>query len=122
MAVKQFRSYILKNRTKVIVPHSAIRSLFEQKELGERRGNWVTALQEYELEFKQDTIIKGQGLYKFLTKNHANEDHDWENEAKFNLIDVQRFGALSPTRISARKLELQEEKGTSIEVSFSSDN
>ena len=32
--VKQFRPYILKNRTKVIVPHPAMRSLFVQKELG----------------------------------------------------------------------------------------
>ena len=43
-AVKQFRPYILKNQTKVIVPNPAVRSLFIQKELGERRGNWVTAL------------------------------------------------------------------------------
>ena len=43
-AVKQFRPYILKNRTKVIVPYPAVRSLLIQKELGERRGNWVTAL------------------------------------------------------------------------------
>ena len=42
--VKQFRPYILKNRTKVIVPHPALRSLFVKKELGERRGNWVTTL------------------------------------------------------------------------------
>ena len=32
-AVKQFRPYILKNRTKVIVPHSAVRSLFELKNM-----------------------------------------------------------------------------------------
>ena len=37
--VKQFMPYILKNHTKLIVPHPAIRSLFVQKELGERRGN-----------------------------------------------------------------------------------
>ena len=43
-AVKKFRPYILKNHTKVIVPHPAVRSLFVQNELGERRGNWVTAL------------------------------------------------------------------------------
>ena len=42
---KQFRPYILKNRTKVIVPHMAVQTLFMQKELGERRGNWVTTLQ-----------------------------------------------------------------------------
>ena len=33
-AVKQFRPYILKNRTKVIVPYPAVRSLLVQKELG----------------------------------------------------------------------------------------
>ena len=38
-AVKQFMPYILKDRTKVIVPHPVVRSLFVQKELGERRGN-----------------------------------------------------------------------------------
>ena len=59
-AVKQFRPYILKNRTKVIIPHPAVRSLFVQKELGERRGNWVTALQEYDLEFKPASIVKGK--------------------------------------------------------------
>ena len=48
--VKQFSPYILKNRTKVIVPHSIVRTLFMQKELGERRGNWVTSLQEYYLD------------------------------------------------------------------------
>ena len=48
-AVKQFRPYILKNRTKVIVPHLTVRSLFIQKDLGERIGNWVTNLQEYDL-------------------------------------------------------------------------
>ena len=58
-ALKQFRPYILKNRTKVIVPHPAVRSLFVQNELGERRGNWVTSLQEYDLEFKLASIVKG---------------------------------------------------------------
>ena len=43
-AVKQFRPYIVKNQTKVIVPHPTVRSLFVQKELGDRRGNWVTTL------------------------------------------------------------------------------
>ena len=61
-AVEQFRPYILKNRNKVIVPHPAVRSLFVQKELGERRGNWVTTLQEYDLEFKPSSIVKGKGL------------------------------------------------------------
>ena len=48
----------------------------------------MTALQEYNLELKPTTIIKGQGLCKLLTESHTNEDHDWENEAELNLIDV----------------------------------
>jgi hypothetical protein len=40
-AVKHFRSYILKNHTKVIVPHPTVRSLFTQQDMGERRGNWM---------------------------------------------------------------------------------
>ena len=88
-AVKQFRPYILKNRTKVIVPHPAIRSLFVQKELGERRGNWVTALQEYDLEFNLASIVKGQGLCKLMTESKDNEDSkNWENKAKLHLMDV----------------------------------
>ena len=62
--------------------------LFLQKELGERRGNWVTALQEYELKFKPAIIIKGQGLCKLMADNKTDKDPDWENEDGVNLIDV----------------------------------
>ena len=72
-AVKQFRPYIFKNHTKVIVPHPAIRSPFVQKELGERRGNQVNTLQEYDLEFKPASIVKGQGLCKLMTEGKNNE-------------------------------------------------
>ena len=87
-AVKQFRPYILKNRTKVIVPHLVVRSLFVQKELGERKGNWVTTLQEYDLEFKPVTIVKGKGLYKFMIESQDNEDNDWKNEVELHMVDV----------------------------------
>ena len=86
--MKQFRPYILKNRTKVIVPYPVVRSLLVQRELGERRGNWVIALQEYDLEFKPTSIVKGQGLCKLMTKNGNNEEHAWEDEAELHLMDV----------------------------------
>ena len=73
--VKQFRPYILKNRAKVIVPHPAVRSLFIQKELGERIGNWVTALPEYDLEFKPTSIVKGQGLCKLMAEGKDNKEN-----------------------------------------------
>lgn len=31
---------------------------FVEKELGERRGNWINSLQEYDLEFKPTHTIK----------------------------------------------------------------
>ena len=42
--VKHFRSYLLKSRTKIIVPYPTVRNLLLQKELGEKWENWVTSL------------------------------------------------------------------------------
>ena len=86
--VKQFRPYILKNQTKVVVPHPAIQNLYVQKELGERRGNWVTTLHEYDLEFKPTTIIRGQGICKLMAESKNGEESDWENEAEVHMIDM----------------------------------
>ena len=86
--VKQFRLYILKNQRKVIVPHLAVRSLFVQKELRERRGNWVTDLQEYDLKFKPASIVKGQGLCKLMAEGKDNEENSQDNEAELHMVDV----------------------------------
>ena len=72
----------------MVVPHPAVQSLFMQKELGERRGNWVTALQEYNLEFKPASIIKGKGLCKLIAESKNGEENDWENEAEVHMIDI----------------------------------
>ena len=48
----------------------------------------MIALQEYDMDFKPATIIKGQGLYKLLAEGHNNDDCDWENEVELNFIDV----------------------------------
>ena len=56
-AVKHFRPYMLKSKTNVIVPFPAVRNLLVQKDLREKRANWVTALQEYDLEIKPSKIV-----------------------------------------------------------------
>ena len=48
-AVKHFCLYLLRSHTKIIVPHLAVRALLIQKEPGDRRGKWITTLQEYDL-------------------------------------------------------------------------
>eukprot|EP00253_Pinus_taeda_P005008 PITA_05008 len=65
-AVKHYRPFLLKAHTKVIVPFSAIRQLLIQRELGEKRANWVTTLQEYDLEIKPAKIVRGQGFCRLL--------------------------------------------------------
>jgi hypothetical protein len=65
-AVKHFWSYLLKSRTKVIVLYPAVKNLLVQKELGEKRANWVTSLQEYDLEITPAQIVRGQGLCKLV--------------------------------------------------------
>ena len=72
----------------MIVPYPSVRSLFVQKELGERSGNWVTALQEYDLEFKPASIVKGKGLCKLMAENGNIEEHAWEDETELHLMDV----------------------------------
>jgi hypothetical protein len=60
-----------------------------QKEVGDRRGNWVAALQEYDVELEPSKIIKGQGLCKLVTEgydhsvssDHESSEEGWENEA-----------------------------------------
>jgi hypothetical protein len=82
-AVKHFRSYILKNHTKVIVPHPTVKYLFSQQEMGEILGNWMVVIQEFDLDIKPTKIIKGQGLCKLVAEAQDlinAEDSDWENK------------------------------------------
>ena len=65
-AIKYFRPFLLKTHTKIIVPFPAVRNLLVQKDVGEKRANWVTALQEYDVEIKPASIVKGQGFCKML--------------------------------------------------------
>jgi len=65
-AIKHFRPFLLKAHTKVIVPFSAVRQLLVRRELGEKRANWVTTLEEYDLDIKPTKIVKGQGFCKLL--------------------------------------------------------
>jgi hypothetical protein len=78
-AVKHLWSYLLKSRTKVIVPYPAVKNLLVQKELGEKRANWVTSLQEYDIEITPAQIVRGQGLCKLVVDSAA--EHQEESDA-----------------------------------------
>ena len=65
-AIKYFRPFLLKAHTKVVVPFPAVRNLLIQKDVGEKRVNWITALQECDLEIKPANIVRGKGFCKML--------------------------------------------------------
>ena len=81
--VKHLHLYLLRSHTNIIVPHSMIISLLIQKELGDQRGNWLTTLQEYDLEIKPTKLVKGQGLCKLMVESfdlQKEEEERWDNE------------------------------------------
>jgi hypothetical protein len=50
--------------------------------MGERRGNWMAVVQEFDLDIKLAKLVKGQGLCKLVveSQDQVNEDFEWENE------------------------------------------
>eukprot|EP00253_Pinus_taeda_P002777 PITA_02777 len=65
-AIKHFRPFLLKTHTNIIVSFPVVKNLLVQKDVGEKRANWVTSLQEYDIEIKPANIVKGQGFYRML--------------------------------------------------------
>jgi hypothetical protein len=88
--VKHFRSYLLKSRMKIIVPYPTVRNLLVQKELGKKRANWVTSLQEYDIEITPAQIVRGQGSCKLVANSAVGqqEENDMSNPGQHyqNLI------------------------------------
>jgi len=60
-AVKDFRVYILHSHTLAHVPNAAVKEVLVQNDPEVRRGRWIAALIEYDLEIKPTKLIKGQG-------------------------------------------------------------
>ena len=79
---KHFWPYLLRLHAKIIVPHSAFRYLLILKVPRDRRGNWLTSLQEYDLEINPTKLVKGQGLCKLVVEDldSQEEEEGWENE------------------------------------------
>eukprot|EP00253_Pinus_taeda_P016169 PITA_16169 len=87
--VKHYRPFLLKTHTKVIVPFPVVRQLLIQKELGEKRANWVTALQEYDLEIRPAKIVRGQGFCRILAgASNIPESSDTGPTEEINQISV----------------------------------
>jgi len=57
-----------------------------QKDIGEKRANWITTLQEYDLDIKSTQIVKGRGLCKLVVQSvgdEAQEDALYQDQILF---------------------------------------
>jgi hypothetical protein len=50
------------------VPNNIIKDILNQPNSDERRGKWITKIQEYDLETKLTKLTKRQGLVKLLAE------------------------------------------------------
>lgn len=75
-----------------------VRSLLIQKEPRDWRGNWLTSLQEYELEINPTQLVKGHGLCKLAEEAldlQEEEEEGWDNEYDMLQREVLYIPALS---------------------------
>ena len=82
-ALKDFRVYILNSHVLAYVPSAAVKDVLVQTEPEGRRGKWIAALLEYDVEIKPTKLIKGQGLAKLMA------------ETNLHALDINLIAALS---------------------------
>eukprot|EP00253_Pinus_taeda_P016738 PITA_16738 len=94
-ALKDFRVYILHSHILAYVPNVVVKDVLVQTDLEGRRGKWIAALLEYDVEIKPTKLVKGQGLAKLMY------------ESNLHALDINLIAAMSD----------ENEEGSSIQVS-----
>jgi hypothetical protein len=57
--LKEFRTYILHSHVIAYVPRKSVKDILTQPNPEGRRGKWIEAMLEYDLEIKPMKLIKG---------------------------------------------------------------
>eukprot|EP00253_Pinus_taeda_P013023 PITA_13023 len=94
-ALKDFRVYILHSHILAYVPNAAVKDVLVQADPEGRRGKWIDALLEYDVEIKPTKLIKVQGLTKLMA------------ETNLQILDINLIAAMSD----------EDEENPSIQVS-----
>ena len=66
MSLKHFRTYIEYSKVIVYAPYQAFKNILSQHDGIGVRGNWISRIQENDLEIKPIKIVKGQGLSQLI--------------------------------------------------------
>lgn len=69
-ALKDFRVYILHSHILAYVPNIVVKDVLVQTDPEGRRGKWIVALLEYDVEIKPTKLVKGQGFAKLMAKSN----------------------------------------------------
>ena len=65
-SLKDFQVYILHSHILAYVPNVVVKDVLVKIDPEGRRGKWIAALLEYDVEIKSTKLIKGQGLAKLM--------------------------------------------------------
>eukprot|EP00253_Pinus_taeda_P020923 PITA_20923 len=94
LALKDFWVYIIHSHILAYVPNATAKYVLVQTDPEGRRGKWVAALLEYNVEINPTKLVKGQGLAKLMA------------ESKLHALDLNLIAAMSD----------ENEEGSSIQV------
>eukprot|EP00253_Pinus_taeda_P028811 PITA_28811 len=82
-ALKDFCVYILHSHILAYVPNAAVKDILVQADPEGRKGKWIAALLEYDVDIKPTKLIKGQGLAKIMA------------ETNLQVLDINLIAAMS---------------------------
>jgi len=68
--LKEFRVYILHSHNLAYVPYVVVKDVLVKTDPKGRRGKWIAALLEYDVEIKPTKLIKGNGLAKLMAESN----------------------------------------------------
>lgn len=61
-ALKKSRLMLSNNRIQILVPRVSIKDFLLNKDIGDKRGGWITKVMEYDLDIKITKLVRGSGL------------------------------------------------------------
>ena len=95
-ALKYFRVYILHSHILAYVPNAAVKDVLVKTDPEGRRGKWIAAFLEYDVEIKPTKLIKGQGLAKLMA------------ESNLHALDINLIAAMSEENEESLSVQVSE--------------
>ena len=88
--------YILHSHVLAYVPNATVKDVLVQADMEGRRGKWIAALLEYDVEIKRTKLVKGQGLVKLMA------------ESNLHALDINLIAALSDENSEEPPIQISE--------------